>query len=103
MDWLEWVKQLEKTYPDKKDVYPDIWSYARSQRETNPDPGLANAEHYLWGMKESQANPVMGLFGPILAAGYYGGKKTGLLSGRSPATLEQLLAGSRGYLAGLWE
>jgi hypothetical protein len=103
MTWEEWVKLIQSQYPTEGSIYPNEWQYARSLRENNPDPQLANAEHYLWGMKEAQANPFMGLFGPMLAAGYYGGKKTGLLGGRSPATLDQLLAGSKGYLAGIWD
>ena len=99
----EYLEQLRREYENSSSSQPNLWSYAYAQRNNNPDPMLANVEHYLWGLKESQSNPLMGLFGPILAAGYYGGKKTGLLGGRSPATLDQLLAGSRGYLAGIWD
>jgi hypothetical protein len=99
----EYLDKLKQDYNSSGTSQPNLWSYAYAQRYNNPDPLLANAEHYLWGLKESQTNPMMGLFGPILAAGYYGGKKLGFLGGRSEPTLEQLLAGSRGYLAGLWE
>ena len=99
----EYIQRLREEYEASGRSQPNLWSYAYGMRERDPDPMLANAEHYLWGQRQSQQNPLMGFVGPIMAAGYYGGKKLGVLGGRSEPTLEQLLAGSRGYLAGLWE
>ena len=103
MTWEEWLKLLEEQYPSKQDVYPNIWSYARSMRERNPDPGLATAEHYLWGKKRTQENPMNVLEGFLLPPAYYAAKKLGVAQGRSSPSFEQMMAGNLGYIQGLWE
>lgn len=72
------------------------WRWALSERNRNPDPELANAEHYLWNRYYAGQGPLQALGGLLTPIGYYAGKKAGLLGGRSPATLDQLQAGLMG-------
>lgn len=71
------------------------------ERERNPDPELANAEHYLWNQYYANQGPIEAIGGLLTPVGYYAGKKLGLLGGRSPATLDQLQSGIAGALKGI--
>lgn len=77
------------------------WRWALMERNRNPDPNLANAEHYLWNQYYAGKGPIEAMGAFITPFGYYAGKKMGLLGGRSPATLDQLKMGLLGALAGL--
>ena len=103
MTWEEWIKLLEQQYSSSKSSQPDLWSYAYAERERNPDPQLANAEHYLYGRKLVQQDPMNAIKGYLFPMGYYGAKKTGLMSGRSQPSIEQMLAGMRGIWDETWE
>lgn len=76
------------------------WRWALAERNRNPDPKLANAEHYLWNKYYASKGPLEFAGAMVTPFGYYLGKKTGLLSGRSPATFDQLKSGLFGALAG---
>ena len=103
MTWEEWVKLLQQTYPSEGGTLPNIWSYSRAMRERESDPQLANAEHYLYGRKMVEDDPWNALYGYLKPIGYYTGKKLGVLSGRSPPSLEQMWAGMRGIWDETWE
>jgi hypothetical protein len=103
MTWEEWVKLIQQQYPTEGAAYPNEFQYARSLREKYDDPQLANAEHYLFGRMQTRENPMMALGAFVNPPAYYLAKQLGLMSGRSQPSLEQLMAGSRGYLSGLWD
>ena len=79
----------------------EAWRWALRERERNPDPELANAEHYLWNKYYASQGPLEAAGALVTPFGYYAGKQAGLLSGRSPATFDQLKAGLLGALAGI--
>jgi len=81
----------------------EAWRWSLSERNRNPDPALADAEHYLWNQHYASKGPVEALGGLLTPFGYYAGKKVGLLGGRSEPTLEQLGYGLKGALAGIMQ
>lgn len=99
MTYEDYVVQAMQQQQDPKAA----WLWALAQRNQNPDPALANAEHYLWNRYYSAQGPAQAAGGLLTPFGYYAGKKMGLLGGRSPATLEQLKAGLHGAWSGIME
>jgi len=79
----------------------DQWLWALSQRKSNPDQELANAEHFLWNSYYANQGPLQAAGAFVTPFGYYLGKKAGLLSGRSEANLGQLKAGLLGAIEGV--
>ena len=77
------------------------WRWAYFEREKNPDPQLANAEHYLWAQNYAGEGPVQAISGLLAPLGYYAGKKLGLLGARSPASLDQMTSGIAGAFKGM--
>jgi hypothetical protein len=97
MDYWDYIYQAKQQSPDPREA----WQWALSQRNSNPDPQLANAEHYLWNRYYSGKGPIEAMGGLITPFGYYLGKQSGLLGGRSDATIEQLKAGLQGAFEGI--
>ena len=93
----KYVDQASYMFTDPKEA----WLWALAERERNPDPALANAEHYLWNQYYAGQGPLQAAGALVTPFGYYAGKKMGLLGGRSPATLDQLGSGLLGALRGL--
>jgi len=81
----------------------DAWYWALQERKRNPDPALANAEHFLYNRFYSQQGPLQQAAAFITPFGYYGAKKLGMTNSRSPATLDQLRMGLLGAMGGLLE
>lgn len=92
-----YVRLAQSKYEDPREA----WRWALAQRESNPDPALANAEHYLWNAYYAGQGPLEAAGAFVTPFGYYAGKKMGLLGGRSPATLDQLTAGLLGAFEGI--
>jgi len=97
MDYTDYVQLAEAQSPDPR----ERWRWALSQRNTNPDPQLANAEHHLWNRYYASKGPFQAAGGLLTPFGYYAAKNLGLLGGRSPATIDQLLAGLSGAVEGI--
>lgn len=92
-----YVAQALAKYEDPREA----WRWALSERNRNPDPDLANAEHYLWNRYYAGQGPFQAAGALVTPFGYWAGKNLGLLGGRSPATLEQLRMGLLGAIEGL--
>lgn len=78
------------------------WEWALNQRRTNPDQSLANVEHYLWNRFYAGQGPIEAAGAFVTPLGYYLAKKSGLMSGRSEASLPQLTSGLLGAWDGLF-
>lgn len=91
---------IDQAYKVSQDPL-EAWRWALSERNRNPDPQLANAEHYLWNKHYASQGPMQAAGAFVTPVGYFLGKNMGLLSGRSPATLDQLKHGLLGAIAGL--
>ena len=92
-----YVQQALEMHDDPRSA----WQWALSERNRNPDPELANAEHFLWNRYYAGQGPLQAAGAFVTPFGYYLGKNLGLLSGRSPSTLDQLRAGLLGAYEGL--
>jgi len=81
----------------------DAWFWSLQERERNPDPELANAEHFLYNRFYSQQGPLEQAAAFVTPIGYYAKKRLGLTNSRSPASLEQMKMGLLGAMGGLLE
>jgi hypothetical protein len=97
MERFDYIQQANQVSPDPREQ----WLWALRQREVNPSQDLANAEHYLWNAYYANKGPLEAVGGLLTPFGYYLGKKSGLLGGRSEANLEQLRSGLMGAFKGM--
>ena len=81
----------------------DAWYWALQERNRNPDPELANAEHFLYNRFYSQQGPLQQAASFVTPVGYYLAKQAGMTNSRSPASLEQMRMGLLGAFGGLLE
>jgi len=81
----------------------DAWFWALQERERNPDPALADAEHFLYNRFYSQQGPIQQAAAFVTPVGYYAKKKLGMTNSRSPASLSQMGMGLLGAFGGLLE
>lgn len=87
------------------------WGEALQSREGVTDQKeqnrLANIEHRAYARERVKENPANAVGLSVAIPGYYVGKKTGILKGRSEATIDQMIAGYKGLTEGLsgqpWE
>lgn len=94
---LDWLQQARSVSNDPR----ERWLWALAQRRDNTDPQLANAEHYLWNAYYAGQGPLQAAGAFVTPYGYYMAKKLGLMSSRSPASLEQLQSGLMGAFEGV--
>lgn len=76
----------------------DLRKKATTQEEQNR---IAGFEHRAFAREQVQANPINAVGLAIDVPGYYAAKKTGVVKGRSEASLEQVKQGFKGIAEGM--
>jgi len=82
------------------------WNQLLAMRNSNPEAQfqqlIASYEHRAYAREQVAANPLMApMYAGVLIPGYQAAKASGLLSARTPASLDELMAGQHGVAEGL--